>query len=334
VVVKKKVAARKPRGKRVTAREPKRIIRRKKVTSRKKVVASKRPAKKVVAKKTRATKTVDKMAKAEANADKVVALVDTKGMSMADAAAKLGIAPALAKRLYLKATTNPTDRIVGTDKELGKKIAALRDKENVAWPKIRARSGLAPGKMRQLYEEATGKDWRDSGTRGADAPRKGRPSGTKTTRKAAAKKTVGRAARPKKTAARKAGAKSNGQPRAAGRATKAKRTAKVKATAAPSGQTKSGRLARIKAEMNEKLETLWDSDQQDLATHKELLEGHTITVTRDVDGRKLKPTDHDVLTVKKVGISNREGKIFMFMDEARQTRTVGSREVTAIRLTH
>jgi hypothetical protein len=312
VVARKKVARKAPAkrtARKVTAREPKRIIKRKKSTAKAKATAAK--------KQTAATSSkVERGATEAKQAEQVKKLVDG-GASIAEAAKKVGIATGLAKRLFNKAAVSPKDRIVGSDKEVGKKIAVLRDKENVPWPLIRARTGMSPKQMRDLYEDATGKSWRDSGSASSNGTAKAK-SATKA--KTTAKRTTTKA---KAT---------NGKTKAAarGRRAKSKSTAKAESTKAPVGQTKREQRSRRNAENEKVLDALHDLDT-DNELIPEMLEGKTITVTFDINGNKQKPREYQVTKVKDVGMSDREGRIVHYLDENKQNRVSSTREITAVK---
>jgi hypothetical protein len=307
--VTRKAPAKRTARKKVTAREPKRIINRKKSTAKSKAKA---PAKK----QTAAASKVERGATEAKHAEQVKKLVDG-GASIAEAAKKVGIATGLAKRLYNKAAVNPKDRIVGSDKEVAKKIAVLRDKENVPWPVIRARTGMSPKQMRDLYEDATGKSWRDSG---AAASTNGKPKAKSAAKaKTTAKRTTTKA---------KANGKTKAAPRA--RRAKSKSTAKAESAQAPVGQTKREQRSRRNAENEKVLDALHDLDT-DNDTIPAMLEGKTITVTFDINGNKQKPREYQVTKVKDVGMSDREGRIVHYLDENKQNRVTSTREITAVK---
>lgn len=99
----------------------------------------------------------------EEEGPKVVALYEELG-DFGKVGEKLGMSARKCRRLYALTTLKPGDRIVGSDAEVGKAIARLRDGEGLPWaPDLWARTGLGIAKMRKLYEEASGKSWKDSG---------------------------------------------------------------------------------------------------------------------------------------------------------------------------
>lgn len=313
-VARKKVTARKsPAKRRVTKREPKTIIKRKKTTA-------KRPAAK---KQTATERKVERGAVQAKQAEQIKKLVDG-GKTISEAAAKVGITAGLAKRLNNKANVSSKDRIVGTDKEVGKRIAALRDKEGVQWPVIRARTGMGPKQIRDLYESATGKSWRESGPKGASKP--GPKPKAKTTAKAkpAAKRAAGR---PKATAKAKT-ASARGR-KAKPSAAKRQAKATAKAEAAPSGQVKGGRRAQRIAANKKVLDALHDLDT-DNTLIPDMIEGKTLTVTFTIDGNKQKPRDYEVSKVLDVGFSDRNGRVIHYLDGNQQNRATSTREITAV----
>lgn len=315
-VARKKVAAKSPAKrtarKKVTTREPKRIINRKKST------AKKRTAKAPV-KKSASERKVERGANEAKQAEQVKKLVDG-GMKIGEAAKKVGIAAGLAKRLFNKASVSTKDRIVGTEKEVGKKIAALRDKENVPWPVIRARTGMGPKQMRDLYEQTTGKHWRESGP--AKSTKRG-PAGKSATKSAGSRR--------KATSKRSAKAKTTTKAAARGRRSKAKaKAAKPTTQKSPAGETKREQRTRRIAENEKVLDALHDLDT-DNDTIPEMLEGKTIVVTFDINGNKHKPREYTVTKVKDVSFSDREGRIVHYLDENKQNRVTSTREITAVK---
>lgn len=314
-VARKKVARKAPAkrtARKVTAKEPKRIINRKKSTAKKRTAKS-------PAKKSANERQVERGANEAKQAEQVKKLVDG-GMKLGEAAKKVGITAGLAKRLYNKANVSGKDRIVGNDKEVGKKIAALRDKEDVPWPVIRARTGMGPKQMRDLYEQTTGKHWRESGPAKSNGKAK-----TKTTARDTAAKSK---ATSKRTTVK---AKANGKPAAArGRRAKPKSTAKATVTKQPAGQTKREQRSRRNAENVKVLDALHDLDT-DNKLIPAMLEGKTITVTFDINGNKQKPREYQITKVKDVGFSDREGRIVHYLDENKQNRVTSTREITAVK---
>lgn len=328
-VARKKVTRKAPAkrtARKVTAREPKRIINRKGTASKR--TAAKKQA---TAKKQTATDAkVQRGANEQKQAEQVKKLVDN-GTPIREAAEKVGISVSMAKRLNNKASVGANERIVGSDAEVGKKIAALRDKEGVPWPIIRARTGMSPKQIRSLYEAATGKSWKESGTgqRGGGSKTAAKKATTKTTAKRAGR--GGRAkstAKPSgKTAAR---SKATGKTQAAPRGRRAKAKSSAQPAAQPAGRTKRERRAQQDVENKKVLEAIWNLDT-DEAKIPALLEGKTITVEFNINGNHVKPREYTVVKVKDVGYSDRSGRAIHYLDENHQNRATSTREITAVR---
>lgn len=296
-----KTTRRKPAAKsrkRKSTAEPKRIINRAKGT-RKATAAGK--AKRVAAREQAAKKQLAADSRDTAKVERLLG----KGKSVKEVAEATGLTPARVRKLSRNKTISPKDRIVGNDTEVAKQIVALRA-DGVSWPTIRARTGMSGAKIRQLAEASGG---------GAKP--------TKSKKTAAAKPTR------KSGAARKAAA-SKAKPQAAARS---KRTAKVEAStqedAAPSGRPKGRRARRneLMTFLDEVVHDL-DSDNDEVA---EGLAGHTIEVTRDFNGRPIRPTEHVIAKVRSVELHDTEGRIIEFVDENHQTRFVSSREITSLK---
>jgi hypothetical protein len=208
--------------------------------------------------------------------------------------------------------------ITGTDAKVGKQIVKLRD-SGESWPKIRARTGLSGKRVRDLYEETSGKpDPRARGPRTAKSKksaakgngRRRRTRETENGEKPAVKKTAARG-RKKRTAKSKAAAKAGGRRSASGRRASRRNPMKL---------------------ANRKLldEVIHDLDTKGKAV-AEALNGRTIDVGRTIEGRPMKTTSHRVVKVKTVKKSDREGRVIGFIDENQQSRFVASREIVALR---
>lgn len=290
----KKTSVKKPVGRRrKSTAEPKRIIKRKAPAS-KKTTASDRPS--------REDRVKEKLALQNEQMTRVKEFTDA-GMKLEKAAAKVGVSLPLARRLLNKSTVKPGEKVVGTDREVGKAIAKLR-KEGVPWPTIRARTGMSGAKIRSLYEQTTG-----------ESASQGRTAKPKPTAKATRSKKTGTAKRKAKATAR------------------APRTRKAKAAASEdtgsSGMPKGRRAQRT---FNAKLlsEVVWNLDTK-VADLKAAIAGKMIEVSRSIEGRPLHPTEHAVVTVVKVQDHDREGRVISFIDENRQTRYVSTREITGLK---
>jgi hypothetical protein len=113
------------------------------------------------------------------------------GLDLRKAARKMGMSIGKAIRLNAWVNVKPSERITGTDKEVGKEIARLRDVEGVPWsPEIWARSGLGLTRMHELYEAASGKGWKESGIKKAPKPKAAAKPKKAPKPKAAAKRTT------------------------------------------------------------------------------------------------------------------------------------------------
>lgn len=94
---------------------------------------------------------------------------------------KLKITPGKAQFLKMCSDVKPKDRIKGTDDEIAAGIVAARNDDEQSWGRIAARAGLPEGKVKKLYESASGKS--------SSGQRVGRKAAAKP---AAAKKTTKR----------------------------------------------------------------------------------------------------------------------------------------------
>jgi DNA-directed RNA polymerase specialized sigma24 family protein len=290
----KKAAARKPRK---STAAPKRIINRK-PRARKATVSTSAAERQ----KGREARAKDRLA-AQSKVGTEMKKLTRGGMSVQDAAKELGVPLAQARTALRKAKVNPKDRIVGTEAEVRKAVLKAKA-EGASYPELRARTGLSGRTLRQYVEEAGGASTR------------------KPRAKAGAKKPTARTRR--SGAAKKAAAT-----KAAPRARKAKPKAAAKEDAAPSGRTQGRRARRVK--LTAFLEdSVWnlDSDNDEVSAG---LTGHTIEVTRDFNGRSVKPTEHKVAEVVSITMHDREGRVIEFIDENHQTRFVSSREITSLK---
>lgn len=293
--VKKKPTAVKKK-KRVSRAEPKSIIKRKKS-------ATKKPAKKAAAKK------IDKEAKKKAKLAEQHEL-SSKAAKMAKAgkkpdviAKKLGISKAKVRHFLNAASVKSKDRLVGTNAEIGAKIAKLRDEEGLPWPKVRARTdGLSGGAIRRLYEEATGKDWHDSGLK---------KKAEKKTKTAKGKKKVAATKKTKKVKKSLSAAKAEAD--------------QAKASGKKAGRPK-GRKARREEAARVLRDVIWDTDTK-LSGLKKAIEGRTITIERE----GLRPVDLVVKTVKDFKLHDREGKVMELVDSNMKARFISTREITALK---
>lgn len=298
-----KKSAKKTGVRRKSTAAPKRIINRKKSAAKrgaaKKSTASKREgsAKKI-------------LERYNEEGARVVELIDKKGMAIGDAAKKLKMSKGKAIRLYARATVNPRQRVVGTDAEVGKAIVKMRDSEGLKWmPDIWARTGLRPAKAKALYKAAGGKGATSNG------------AGAK---KAGMKKATAKAARAKATASgRKSAAKAMAD--ATQRAGRKRKAAKGKA----GGARPKGRKARREASKALLNEVIWNNDTSEKEV-SEALTGRTIEVTREINGRSMKPLKHRIKSVKEVTVHDQHGRVIEFIDEDGQDRFVSAREITAL----
>lgn len=309
---KKKVVAKK----RVSTKEPTTIIKRKKKVTRTRAdrqkarAGRKRGEAKGDAKaKVRSAKSAD-----EAKLIEKVAALLKKGKSVKEIAEIIGVSFSKAKRLAMAAQMKPKDRIVGNTAEVGATIVKLR-KEGVSWPQIRVRTGLGGGTVRRLYEESSGKDWRDSGTAKSTAKRTG---GRKkaTTKRDRTRPAKGTAKKVRKGRTRKSTGEALAEANEA--ATKSPRGKKA-------GRPKGRRALR---DHNATLlrDTIWDSDSP-TAEVKAALKGKTITIERE----GLRSQDVKVKAVKDVKVTDRMGRMVEFTDTDGKSRFVATREITGIR---
>lgn len=302
----RKTTRRKPAAKsrkRKSTAEPKRIINRKKQTARKATGATREAR---LAAREKAAK--QKLAKDSRDKDRAERM-QGRGKSVKEIAETLDTTPARIRKLLREASVNPKDKMVGTDAEVAKQIVKARDAGD-SWPSIRVRTGMSGAKIRKLYAEAGGKATGRAKKAATAKPKATRKSGT--ARKAAARKTTARpkaAARSKRTA------------------TKAK--AAVKEDAAPTGRTQ-GRRAR-RAGLRTFLEdVVWNLDTDNDAV-ADGLTGKTIEVSRDFQGRKMRPSEHKVVSVTDIQMNDTEGRVIEYVDENHMSRFVSSREITALK---
>lgn len=88
-------------------------------------------------------------------------------------AENLGMSKMKVRKLSARASIDPKNRITGTDEEIGAEIARLRDEEGLGWmPELWSRTGMTPKRMKALYEQSTGKSWKESGKPSKRAQRK------------------------------------------------------------------------------------------------------------------------------------------------------------------
>lgn len=133
-------------------------------TKKRKGTKGKAKAKRTAGKKTAAKKTAAKKTKSAGRKPKhdrkelgkqVDALIK-EGLAWNEIALQLGVDAGTARFAHDVFKVKPKDRITGTDAEIAKAIVAARDDENQAWGKIMARSGLGMGKVKAIYQEASG----------------------------------------------------------------------------------------------------------------------------------------------------------------------------------
>lgn len=307
-----------PKKRKLTTREPKRILKRK--PARKKTAAAKKTAAKKTASAKSATRStaVDRKAEDLKMTEKLKSYQD-KGLSLKDASDKLGIRPAKARRLLQVSGVRPKDKIVGTDKDVAAKIKKARDDEGVSWGVLRARTGMTTRKVKAMYASAGGKSTGAKRTASKTAAKPTTRKAKTNTRTTAKAKSTTKAASKTKATAR------------APRTRKTKATKEVATTAESSGLTsRQRRRASKNAESKKRLNTLWDLDSTDKQVTA-AIEGQTLVVTRNMNGHAIAPTEHTVGTIKEIGISNREGRVIHFLDENLQNRVVTAREVTDLK---
>jgi hypothetical protein len=93
---------------------------------------------------------------------RVLEMRDEEEKNWAEIADELEIQPGKAMFLHMAAHVSPKDRIKGTDEEISAKIVELRngdpdnDVKGLSWGQLMARSGLSEGKVRKIYEDASG----------------------------------------------------------------------------------------------------------------------------------------------------------------------------------
>lgn len=125
-------------------------------TKTKKRAARKAPAPSTNGKKGQPWSWFDK-----ATADRVVALRDKEDKDWGAIATAVKATVGKALLLYKTAKLTPKEKITGTDAEVGKAIARLREKDKMSEGDLMARTGFAPGRLHALYEAATGRAWSD-----------------------------------------------------------------------------------------------------------------------------------------------------------------------------
>lgn len=95
------------------------------------------------------------MAKTVTLEDEVVRLRDKENKNWSEIAEELDIGQGKAMFLYMKVNAEPLT--FKDDADLAKKVVALRTgKEPESWGLISARSGVSEGKLKKLFEEASG----------------------------------------------------------------------------------------------------------------------------------------------------------------------------------
>lgn len=195
----------------------------------------------------------------------VLKLRDKDGLAWHEIAANVGESMGKTMLAYEFAKVKPSEVVTArNDTEMGKKIVALRDKENLSWGVISARTRTPESTCRGLYTAATGTD-----TKGLRIGKGGRfpgsSNGARPAKKAPVKKQVAKKAPVKKQVAKKApvGKKAPGK--------KAPAKKQSGRSASPGGRTTT---AAGKGQ-------LVDADYDTLV---ERLEGKTIQVERE--GRK------------------------------------------------
>lgn len=285
--------------KRKSTAEPKSLIKHKKQG---KATAKKKATTKKAEKSVKKDVAVSRIEKGNADADQLVKLVG-KGMSIEEAAEEIGTGLRRAKRLYANATMKPSQKIVGTPKEVGKQIVQLHD-EGVGWLELRVRTGMNPRQLREAYEAAGGKN----------VGRRGRPPKAKDEKAPKGKKEK---------------AKAGGAPKKAARAKKSKKAKAAGPKEKSSSKRSEGRRTR-RTRLREVLkEIVWNLDTE-AEQVIEVLEGRHIEVSRSFQGRQIKPVVYEVHKVKDIQVHDQEGRLIEFVDQNMQTRFVSSREITAL----
>lgn len=309
-VTRKPIAAAKPTRRKSTA-APKRIIKRSKTTARSaRAAAKKKAAAAAPARAERGIKVATRNREQGLELKKLLA----GGKSLPDAAAALGISKGKARRLNMQLSVKGSDKIVGTDTEVGKAVVKAKDGGD-SWPVLAAKTGKTVRALKSLYEQTSGN---------APAGRAAKSTAKATTRRGRA---VGKAARTAKATATKGGT----APKASARERRAKSSAKkaaAKEAAAPSGRPKGRRARRMNNERVLELVHDLDTDNDEVS---ESLEGMTLEISRSISGRPMRPQYYKVRSVKEVKFNDREGRLIEFTDENMQQRFVSSREITALK---
>lgn len=172
----------------------------KKAAVKKAVASKKAPAKKAAAPKKAAATTEETSArearKAEnmALAERIVELRENDN-NWATISEETGVGQGKAMLLYMYATTEDSDKInlTGNEDKDGPKIVKARE-AGLSWGQIMARTGIGEGKLRALFEAASGES-----TLGNRVGKGGRyPTGSAPAKKAA--KAVGKTAKASKAA--------------------------------------------------------------------------------------------------------------------------------------
>lgn len=93
----------------------------------------------------------------ETEFEAVLRLRDEEGKPWAEIAEELGLNQGRCMSLYMTASVKPKDRIkFDDDDDLAKQVVRLREKDLLSWGLISARSGVGEGKLKRLFEEASG----------------------------------------------------------------------------------------------------------------------------------------------------------------------------------
>ncbi len=116
------------------------------------------------------------------------------GAKLAEVASELKITPGKAAFLRMCAEVKSADRITADDdKALAKKVATAR-KEGNSWGRIAARAGIPEGKVKRMYEQATGKSAGSARLAGKGGRQPAKAKVTMRKRGATSKKAAGRKA--------------------------------------------------------------------------------------------------------------------------------------------
>jgi hypothetical protein len=200
--------------------------------------------------------------------------------------------------------------VTGNDTKVGKAIVRMKG-EGLPMPAIRARTGLRPLKIKELYEATTGEPWgRGRGVASADEDEEATPRRRRTT----TKKTTAKRTTSKKTTARRGRrprAEEGGSPKDNGES-----------------QPRTRRERREASQVT--LKKIWSADTP-AEKQAELLEGRTILVDRELSGRRRKPTPYVVKSVSKVANVKSGGRAVFFNDAEGKQHVIKLGDIKALR---